>query len=118
MRQRLQWVGTVALAILLACLTTRAESPTNNPATPLQQSDACLRRLREIYDEASRLEEKTPPDQAALADCLRSRVLKIKGLFELMEVTQKDIQLAVRAAESDKAMDYLGNVNISSALAD
>lgn len=118
MRQRLQWAGTVAFAILLASLTVRAESPTNNPATPLQQSDACLRRLREIYDEASRLEEKTPVEQAVLVDCVRSRVLKIKGLLELMEGTQKDIQLAVRAAESDKAADYFDSVKISCARAE
>ncbi len=118
MRQRLQWMCVVALAILLAYRLTRAESPTNGPATPLQQSDACARRLHAIYDEAARLEEKTPPEQAALADCVRSRVLKIKGLLELTEETQKDIQKAVRAAQSDKAVDYLGSVKISCARAE
>jgi hypothetical protein len=117
MRQRLQWTWAVALAILLTYRLARAESPTNSPATPLQQSDACVRRLHEIYDEAARLEEKTPPEQEALADCVRSRVLKIKGLLELMEETQKDIQIAVRAAQSDKAADYLGSVMISCARA-
>jgi hypothetical protein len=118
MRQRFQLVGMVALAILLVHRPARAESPTNSPATALQQSEACMRRLREIYDAAARLEEKTPPEQAVLADCVRSRALKIKGLLELMEETQQDIQKAVRAAELDKAADYLGNVKISCARAE
>jgi hypothetical protein len=118
MRQRLQWTRVVALAILFSNRLTWAESPTNNPAAPLQQSDACVRRLHEIYDEASRLEEKTMPDQAALVDCVRSRVLKIKGLLELTEEAQKGIQEAIWAAESDKTMGYLGNVRISCARAE
>ena len=72
-----------------------------------------MHRLREIYDEASRLEEKTPPEQAALADCVHSRALKIKGLLELTEEAQRDTQKAIRAADPDKAVDYLGNVRIS-----
>ena len=111
-------VGRLRSRSCLLRSAARAESPTNSPATPLQQSDACVRRLHEIYDEASRLEEKTPPEQVALADCVRSRVLKIKGLLDLTEGTQKDIQKAVRAAESDKAADYLGNVKISCARAE
>jgi len=118
MRQRLQWTRVVALAILFGNRLTWAESPTNNPVAPLQQSDACVRRLHEIDDEVSRLEEKTPPDQAALVDCVRSLALKIKGLIELTEEAQKGIQKAAQAAESDKAMDYLGNVKISCARAE
>ena len=57
-------------------------------------------------------ESTTPPEQAALSDCVRSRVLKIKGLLNLSEETQKDIQKAVRAAQSDKAADYLNSVKI------
>src|ERR1017187_5309758 len=98
MRQRLQWTWMVALAILFTHRPVRAESPANSPSMPVQQSDACARRLHEIYDEAARLEEKTPPEQAALADCVRSRALKIKGLLALMEETQKDIRQAVQAA--------------------
>jgi hypothetical protein len=111
-------MGMLALAIWLAQPSAQAESPTNSPATPLQQADACVHRLREIYDEAARLEERTPVEQAALVDCVRSRVLKIKGLLELVERTQKDIQKAVRAAESDKAMEYLGDVKICGARAE
>ena len=112
MRLRLQRTWVVALAILLAHSLARAESFTNDPATPLQQSDACLRRLHTIYDAAARLEEKTPTEQAALSDCVRSRVLKIKGLLNLSEGTQKDIQKAVRAGQSDKAADSLDGVKI------
>jgi len=57
-------------------------------------------------------------EQSALADCVRSRVLKIKGLLELMEGTQKDIQKAVRAAEADKAAEYLGDIKICGARAE
>jgi hypothetical protein len=103
----------VALAVLLSNPPIRAESSTNSPATPLQQSDVCVQRLHEIYDEASRLEEKTPPDQLALADCVYSRVLKIKGLLELTEDAQKDIQKAMRTAELDKVADDLGNVKMT-----
>jgi hypothetical protein len=108
----------VALAILFTYRLARAEPPTNSPAMPLQQSDACARRLHEIYDEAARLEEKTPPEQAALADCVHSRLLKIKGLLDLTEETRKDIQKAVSAAQSDKAVDYLDSVKICCARAE
>jgi hypothetical protein len=118
MRQRLQRVCVVALAILLAHRLAQAEPLTNVPATPLQQSDDCVLRLHEVYDEATRLEGRTPQEQAALADCVRSRVLKIKGLLDLTEETRKDIQKAVRAAESDKAVDYLGSVKICCARAE
>jgi hypothetical protein len=118
MRQRLQWVCVVALVILLARRQARAESPTNSLATSLQQSDDCVRRLHEIYDEVTRLEGRTPPDQVALADCIHSRVLKITGLLDLTEEARKDIQRAVRAAESDKAADYLDSVKISCARAE
>src|SRR6202043_4080243 len=101
MRQTLQWTWVVALTVLLGTRLARAESPTNSPvaSASLQESDVCVHRLREIYDEASRLEEKTPPEQMALVDCVRSRVLKIKGLLELTEEAQKGIQKALRAAE-------------------
>jgi hypothetical protein len=118
MRQRLQRVCVVALAILIAQRSVRAESPTNSPATPLQQSETCVRRLHEIDDEATRLEGRTPQEQAALADCIHSRVLKIKGLLELTEETRRDIQKAVRAAESDKTVDYLDSVKICCARAE
>ncbi|HXI83622.1 MAG TPA: hypothetical protein VNL17_05975 [Verrucomicrobiae bacterium] len=118
MWQRFQRTWVVAVAILLAHRLVWAESPSNSLPAPLQQSDACVRRLHEIYDGAVRLEEKTSPEQAALADCVRSRALKIKGLLDLTEATQKDIQKAVRAAESDKAMDYLDSVKISCARAE
>src|ERR1039458_6567686 len=118
MRQRLQWTWMVALAILFTHRPVRAESPANSPSMPVQQSDACARRLHEIYDEAARLEEKTPPEQAALADCVRSRALKIKGLLALMEETQKDIRQAVQAAQSDKTVDYVNSVKICCARAE
>jgi hypothetical protein len=108
----------VALAILFTHRPVRAESPANSPSMPVQQSDACARRLHEIYDEAARLEEKTPPEQAALADCVRSRALKIKGLLALMEETQKDIRQAVQAAQSDKTVDYVNSVKICCARAE
>ena len=113
MRQRLQWTRVVALVILFSHRPAQAQSPTNSPVTPLQESDACVRRLREIDDEVSRLEEKTPTEQTALVECVQSRVLKIKGLLELTEEAQKGIEEAVRAAESDKVMDFLSNVRIS-----
>ena len=104
------WV--VALMIPFSHELAQGEPLTNNSATPLQQSEECVRRLHEIHDEAARLEGRTPLEQAALADCIRSRVLKITGLLELTEETRKDIQKAVRAAESDKAIDYLDSVKI------
>ncbi len=118
MWQRLQRTWVVAVAILFAHPLAWAESPSNGLPAPLQQSNACVRRLHEIYDEAARLEEKTSPEEAALADCVRSRALKIKGLLDLTEATQKDIQKAVRAAQSEKAMGYLDSVKISCARAE
>ena len=50
MRQRLQWTCVVALAIQFTQRPARAESPTNSLVTPLQESDACVRRLREGYE--------------------------------------------------------------------
>ena len=118
MRHRLPLAWVAALAFLLGNGLVYAQSPTNNPVTLLQQSDAWVRRLREIYGEVVRLEEQAPADQTMMVDCIRSRVLKIKGLLELAEDTRKDIQLAVGATESKKAGEDVGDAKNSCARAE
>ncbi len=113
MRPRLSCISVVALVILFGNQRTRAESSTNDFSAFLQQSDACLQRLREIDDTATKLEQAIPPGQTVQLDCIHSRALKIKGLLNLTQEARKGIQSAVRAAKPDDAADSLRNVKMS-----
>jgi hypothetical protein len=95
-----------------------AQSTTNDPAAMVRDTAACVQRLHEIYNEAAKLEESVAPDQVALVDCIHSRVLRIKGLLEMTEVTKTSIQKAVRADDTDAIAQYVGDARMSCARAE
>jgi hypothetical protein len=125
MRQTLRSAPVIALAIVLGgglapirLGLARAESSTNDLSAIVRDVDTCARRLHEIHSEAVKLEEKAPPEQAALIDCIRSRELKIKGLLELTENARKNIQKAIKRDEPEGIEGFAGDVKVSCARAE
>jgi hypothetical protein len=125
MRQTLRLAPVIALAMVLGgglapirAGLARAESSTNNLSAIVRDVDTCARRLHEIHGEAVRLEEKAPPEQAALIDCIRSRELRIKGLLELTESARKNIQKALKGDETEAIEGFASDVRISCARAE
>ncbi len=108
----------IVLAAVLGHQMAHAESSTNDIAAAVKEADACVLRLQAIHDEALKLEEAAPPDQAALVDCIHSRVLKIKGLLELTLGAQKDLHKAVTTDEAEAADGYAGSVTLCCARAE
>jgi hypothetical protein len=125
MRQTLWLASAITFAIVLGggpvpigSGQARAESSTNDLSAMAREVDTCARRLREIHGKVVRLEEKAPPEQAALIDCIRSRELRIKGLLELIESARKDIQKSLKGDETEAIEVYAGDVKISCARAE
>lgn len=118
MRQTLQLAWVLALAIMAGDRLANAQLSTNDPAALVLEASTCARRLHELYDEAAKIEDKTSPDQPALMDCIHSRVLKIKGLLELTEIAQKDIQKALKRDETGTVQESANNVKICCARAE
>ena len=107
----------IALAVVLGHQLAHAQSSTNNVTATVKDADACVLRLREIRDEAVKLEEAAPPDQMELVDCIHSRVLKIKGLLELTLGAQTDLHKAVMS-DGRAAEGYAGSVTLCCARAE
>lgn len=118
MRQTLPLAWVIALVIMAGDRLASAQSSTNDPAALVLEANTCARRLHEVYGEAARIDDKTPPDQPELIDCIHSRVLKIKGLLELTEIAQKDIQKALKRDETNAIGEYASNVKICCARAE
>jgi len=91
---------------------------TNDPAAMAREADACARRLREIYGEVARLEEIAPPEQQGLVDCIHSRALKIKGLVDVAEGEQTEIQQSVKGERAAMVERYAGDMKLSCARAE
>ncbi len=117
MRRTRQLARMIALAVVLGHQLAHAQSSTNNVTATVKDADACVLRLREIRDEAVKLEEAAPPDQMELVDCIHSRVLKIKGLLELTLGAQTDLHKAVMS-DGRAAEGYAGSVTLCCARAE
>ena len=118
MRKLFHLAFVIVLAIVPDIRQALAQSSTNDPAAMLREAVACARRLHEIYDGATKLEEKTPPEQAALLDCVHSRVLKINGLLDMTENVLTNMQKAIKADETETIEQSRDDVKISCARAE
>jgi hypothetical protein len=117
-RQRLQIAWVITCGVLFSSGLARAQSTTNDPAALVRDTVACMQHLHEIFDQAAKLEENTATDQVALVDCIHSRVLKIKGLFEMTEAAQPVMQKAFKGEDTDAVAEYAGNAKMSCARAE
>jgi len=118
MRKLFQLAGVIALVSVLEARQALAQSSTNDPAAMFREAVASARRLHEIFDGATKLEEKTPPEQAALLDCVHSRTLKIIGLVDMTETVLTNMQKAIKADEPETVEQSRDDVKTSCARAE